>query len=514
VKPWSLLLGLPLALMAVAPAQVMPTEVRRATLASVVQVLAYTDERSIGFGSGVIVSEFGHVISNWHVIEREGQRSHPHLWVALGDPDRPELAPERFYRALVVGADYDLDLVLLQIVSDGEGQPLPPGLRFPAAPVAPSSSALLGDPIFIFGYPWIAGATVTLTAGTISGFVGENFIDSGRAWIKTDARVQPGNSGGGAFDGQGQLLGIATGLLLSGNQRQEFLRPADLLIEVLTRAIPNFALVVPKAVAATPPPTPTARSPTPSPLPPVPIPAPAPPAIPTERGVQRTTADIHGRLTTASDWYFRGRYAEGHPLTLAVGSEVRIRLSSADFDAYLVVLDPEGQEVVNIDDTAGRGTDVETSLVAHTGGSYLVIATTAFRDQLGRYHLQMETTELQPRNVAAPPPTGGADPGNLSGLWRGELRDASGRAGLTVTIRAFGEVLDGTYRLSYGDLSVVGDFSGLWRDGTAQVLLIPTDPDLCSLVASARWDGFALSGTYEGERCVGAVRGSLRLERY
>jgi S1-C subfamily serine protease len=508
------LIGLLLSLVAVAPAQVMPTEVRRATLASVVQVLAYSDEQSIGFGSGVIVSEFGHVISNWHVVEREGRRSHRNLFVVLGDPDRPELAPERYFRAEVVGANHDLDLVVLQMVSDEQGRPLDAALRFPAAPIVASSSALLGDPVFIFGYPWIAGATVTLTAGTISGFVGENFVESGRAWIKTDARLQPGNSGGGAFDGEGNLLGIATGLLVSENQRQEFLRPADLFAEVLARAIPNFKLVGPLPQLAAPP---AVRDLAPAPRPPPSSPAPTPPT-PTERGAERVAADIDGEISTDSDWYFRGRYAEGHPLTLEIGTEVHIDLSSLDFDAYLVVLNPEGNVVVNIDDTPGRGTDVATSFVARTRGSYLVIATTAFRDEFGRYRLQLATTAPQPVTAANPPANapavGGAPAGNLSGLWQGELRDASGRAGLVVSIRTFGEVLDGSYRLNYGDLAVTGDFSGLWRDGVAQVLLIPSDPNLCTLIAFARSDGDALSGTYEGESCVGDVRGTLHLRRY
>jgi serine protease Do len=503
----TLLLALPLA-----SAQVMNPSARRDTLASVVQVVAYSDQASIAFGSGVIVSPAGHVITNWHVIADDEGRLHRNLWVVMGDPDRPELVPSRFYGARFVAAETELDLALLQLSFDDRGLDLTGSERFIAAPVARSSGVMIGDPLFIIGYPFISGATVTLTVGTVSGFVGEDRFDSGRAWIKTDARVQSGNSGGGAFDSDGNLLAIATAAVLYDGERQEYLRPADLLGRVLSRHIPGFALVDPSgtvvaaAAGASPAIGGAAGSPAAAPG--------ATPAAATDRGTGLSSSRS-GVLTPSSDWYFRGRYAEGHPLDLEVGSRVRIRLTSEDFDAYLVVLDPDDEEVVNIDDTPGFGTDVDATFVARRRGRYLVIATTTFREQTGRYQLLIDTTSSagevaaagSARAAATPPPA------TLAGLWSGALIDAAdGRASLSVTIRAFGEVLDGSYRANFSHGPIAGSLTGLWRDGWAQVLLIPFDDDRCPLLAFARWDGEALTGSYEGEGCVGSVRGRLELQ--
>jgi len=505
----TLLLALPLA-----SAQVMNPAARRSTLASVVQVVAYSDRASIYFGSGVIVSPAGHVITNWHVITDDEGQLHRNLWVVLGDPDRPELVPSRFYGARLVAGETELDLALLQLSFDDRGLDLDGSERFPAAPIARSSAVMIGDPLFIFGYPFISGATVTLTVGTVSGFVGEDRFDSGRAWIKTDARVQSGNSGGGAFDSDGNLLAIATAAAYYEGERQEYLRPADLLERVLRRAISGFAFVDPSgtAVAASSAGSPAADA--------VRGGAPATagggspvPAALRGGGVSTSHA---GLLTPSSDWYFRGRYADGHPLEVDQGSEVRIRLMSEDFDAYLVVLDPDDREVVNIDDTPGLGTDVDATFVAQRGGRYLVIATTAFREQSGRYQLLIESTNTTPGATAAttdPRPAATPPPASLTGLWSGALIDtADGYASLSVTIRAFGEVLDGSYRANFSDGPIAGSLTGLWRDGWAQVLLIPFDDDLCPLLAFAQWDGHALTGSYEGEGCVGVVRGRLELQ--
>lgn len=496
------LLSLPLA-----SAQVMSPEVRHATLASVVQVVAYSNEEITSFGSGVIVSPFGHVMTNWHVIADEGGRVHRNLWVLLGDPERPDVAPSRFYGAHLVGADEAADLALLHLTLDSLGRRLDPSTRFLAAPIARSGAVMIGDPLFILGFPFISGATVTLTVGTVSGFVGENFFESGRAWIKTDARMQSGNSGGGAFDRHGNLVGIATSLLLRKEERQEHLRPADLLEPVLARSIPGFALVEPGGVLALPTaPAPAAAA----------APAPAPAAAGAALGAASDTISHAGLLTPTSDWYYRGRFADAHPLQLEVGSEVRIRLTSGEFDAYLIVLDPDDLEVVNVDDTPGFGTDVDARFVAARRGPYLVIATTAFREQTGRYQLQIDTIRAPSMvaTAASPTPVMGPAPISLSGLWSGVLVDeVDGPASLSVTIRAFGEVLDGNYRANFTDGSIAGSVTGLWRDGWAQVLLIPLDDDLCPLQAFAQWDGQALSGRYEGEGCVGVVRGRIELRR-
>jgi len=63
--------------------------------------------------------------------------------------------------------------------------------------------------VSIFGYPGIGGETITFTSGNVSGFSSAQGVQ-GRAWIKTDATVAGGNSGGTAVDSEGYLVGVPT----------------------------------------------------------------------------------------------------------------------------------------------------------------------------------------------------------------------------------------------------------------------------------------------------------------
>ena len=62
----------------------------------------------------------------------------------------------------------------------------------------------LGDDIFILGYPGIGGNTLTLTRGVVSGFTDDN------SYIKTDAEINSGNSGGIALNCKFEIIGITT----------------------------------------------------------------------------------------------------------------------------------------------------------------------------------------------------------------------------------------------------------------------------------------------------------------
>jgi hypothetical protein len=62
----------------------------------------------------------------------------------------------------------------------------------------------------IFGFPGIGGETVTFTSGNVSGFSSESKLRYPRAWIKTDATISGGNSGGTALNDDGYLVGIPT----------------------------------------------------------------------------------------------------------------------------------------------------------------------------------------------------------------------------------------------------------------------------------------------------------------
>jgi S1-C subfamily serine protease len=155
-------------------------------------------------GSGTIISEDGLVMTNAHVVdERYGEYDR----LAVAVLTRTDQPPEIAYLAEVAAVDYALDLAVIRIVSDLEGIPLEVDL--PTAEVGDSDDVEIGDHIRILGYPGIGGETITFTGGVVSGFASERGL-TGHAWIKTDATIAGGNSGGMAINDQGQLVGVPT----------------------------------------------------------------------------------------------------------------------------------------------------------------------------------------------------------------------------------------------------------------------------------------------------------------
>jgi hypothetical protein len=92
-----------------------------------------------------------------------------------------------------------------------DGRLIAPGsLILPFVEMADSSSAHLDDTITVVGYPGIGDDSVTTTRGTINGFVVEPTRVSSWSWIKTSAVIAGTMSGGGAYNQEGQLIGIPT----------------------------------------------------------------------------------------------------------------------------------------------------------------------------------------------------------------------------------------------------------------------------------------------------------------
>ncbi len=177
-------------------------------------------EQVYGWGSGTIVSADGLILTNAHV----AMPTAAGLGVFEADPT-PAVDPEDLivaiiesedqppvptYRATVVTADGYLDAAVIRIDRDLDGQPLSAGaLDLAPVPVGDSDALRVGDPLTVVGFPGIGGNTVSLSSGRASGFLGDERIGD-RAWIKTDAVVSSGNSGGLAANEAGQLVGIPT----------------------------------------------------------------------------------------------------------------------------------------------------------------------------------------------------------------------------------------------------------------------------------------------------------------
>jgi hypothetical protein len=174
-------------------------------------------------GSGTILTADGLILTNAHVVQGADQ-----LVVALTSD--ASLPPRATYYAEPVAVDHVLDLALIQITTDMDGNEVVRSeLNLPALERGSSDELSLGQHIRVFGYPGIGAETVTFTEGTVGGFVTED-LGAGveRVWIKTDTDISFGNSGGTAVNEKGLFVGIPTQGRGSEMETLGYLRPINL----------------------------------------------------------------------------------------------------------------------------------------------------------------------------------------------------------------------------------------------------------------------------------------------
>lgn len=138
-----------------------------------------------GAGSGVIISEDGYILTNNHVIDGAN-----YVKVRLRDSTE--------YDATIIGSDASNDIALLKVDATG----------LKAATFGDSSSLAVGDYVVAIGNP-LGELGGTVTDGIISALARNVTIDNTQmTLLQTNAQVNPGNSGGGLFNANGELIGI------------------------------------------------------------------------------------------------------------------------------------------------------------------------------------------------------------------------------------------------------------------------------------------------------------------
>jgi len=183
---------------------------------SVVQVIALRQAFLGGLspawtGSGTVVDPSGIVLTNCHVANPRamGMSAPPADRLGIAVTERSDEPPVLTYFAEIVAQAPQVDLAVLRIVSRVDGKSLS-RLSLPHVAVGDSDALELGDTLAIFGYPGIGGETVTFTSGSVAGFTRQQGLSARRAWIKTDATIAGGNSGGTAVNSRGELVGVPT----------------------------------------------------------------------------------------------------------------------------------------------------------------------------------------------------------------------------------------------------------------------------------------------------------------
>jgi serine protease Do len=150
------------------------------------------DRKQQGVGSGFIMSKEGYILTNNHVVEG-------------ADQIKVKLAGGKEFEGKVVGRDPKTDLALVKIEGNADLQPLNLGN---------SDDLKVGNWVVAVGSPF--GLEQTVTAGIVSAkgrVIGSGPYDN---FIQTDASINPGNSGGPLINLQGEVVGINTAIIASG----------------------------------------------------------------------------------------------------------------------------------------------------------------------------------------------------------------------------------------------------------------------------------------------------------
>src|SRR6058998_637858 len=155
-------------------------------------------------GSGVIVTDEGHIITNTHVVDQV-------------DEIEVQLSDGRTEKARLVGADEQVDLAVLKIDSPGV-KPLK---------LADSDTVQPGDFVLAIGNPF--GFEETVTDGIISSKGRPNRSDFFGDLLQTNAAINPGNSGGPLINLRGEVIGINTAIASTtgGSQGIGFAIPSN-----------------------------------------------------------------------------------------------------------------------------------------------------------------------------------------------------------------------------------------------------------------------------------------------
>jgi S1-C subfamily serine protease len=189
-------------------------------------------ERSLG--SGIIYDVRGHVVTNFHVIERAAQI-------------KVELKDGRESAATLVGVDRDTDLAVLKIDLG----------TLPIMPLGRSDRLRVGEPVLAIGNPLGLGHTVTqgIVSATGRGRLGVTTFEN---FIQTDAAINFGNSGGALVDASGRLVGLNSAIYSrqAGIEGIGFAIPVDLVRGVVDailrdgRVVRGWIGVVPRDLTA------------------------------------------------------------------------------------------------------------------------------------------------------------------------------------------------------------------------------------------------------------------------
>jgi len=177
-----------------------------------------------GEGSGIIYSEDGYIVTNYHVIEEAIDSETAKVEVALE-------GSEEWIEAEIIGYDEITDLAVIKIDKKG----------LQAAEFGTSSELKVGDIAVAIGNPLGQDFAGTVTSGIVSA-LNRTITTDGRTYelIQTDAAINTGNSGGALANSKGQVVGINTvKIVATGVEGIGFAIPSDEALPIIKELIKN-----------------------------------------------------------------------------------------------------------------------------------------------------------------------------------------------------------------------------------------------------------------------------------
>lgn len=156
-----------------------------------------------GYGSGVVFTEDGYILTNDHVVEGAEK-----IVVVVNDYNDPTLTHE--YEAKVIGSDSSTDISVIKIERDED---------FVFAKIGDSDTLKVGQDVCAIGNPGVTGDVMfehTMTKGIISGLNRVSLSEGySLSLIQTDTAINSGNSGGGLFDMYGNVVGVVNSKIVT-----------------------------------------------------------------------------------------------------------------------------------------------------------------------------------------------------------------------------------------------------------------------------------------------------------
>ncbi|NOZ39379.1 MAG: trypsin-like serine protease [Planctomycetes bacterium] len=146
-----------------------------------------------GMGSGFLISSEGHLITNYHVVEKELK-----VIVTVFQKKKQGYEKRQLKRVKILALNPLRDLALLQLDKEELGD-----FELKHVVIAEKASVRVGDLIFAIGNP--LGLERTVTQGIVSSTT--RTLGQLR-FIQTDASINPGNSGGPMFNARGEVVGV------------------------------------------------------------------------------------------------------------------------------------------------------------------------------------------------------------------------------------------------------------------------------------------------------------------